>query len=239
LESEPYMLETKDLNAGYGKVGVLCDVSFHINQKEMVAIIGPNGAGKSTLLKTISGLVRAQSGEINFENGNIAGLSPDVIIRRGLAYVPEGGRVFPNMTVLDNVMMGAYSNPSILKTGVLDEVYTLFPILKNRSAQFARTLSGGERQMLAIGRGLVSRPKLILLDEPSLGVAPKLVDEIYEKIHALKGLGLTVLLVEQNTGYALELADRGYVLENGRIAMEGAAADLAASEHIKKVYLGL
>jgi branched-chain amino acid transport system ATP-binding protein len=233
------MLETKNLNAGYGKVAVLRDVSFHIDQKEMVAIIGPNGAGKSTLLKTISGMVRAKSGEITFDNEQIAGLAPDAIIRRRLAYVPEGGRVFPNMTVLDNLMMGAYSNPSILKTGVLDEIYTLFPILKNRSTQYARTLSGGERQMLAIGRGLVSRPKLIILDEPSLGVAPKLVDEIYEKIHALKGLGLTVLLVEQNTGYALELADRGYVLENGRVAMEGTAADLSSSEHIKKFYLGL
>jgi branched-chain amino acid transport system ATP-binding protein len=233
------MLEAKKLNAGYGKVAVLREVTFHIDQKEMVAIIGPNGAGKSTLLKTICGLVRAKSGEVNFESGNIAGLAPDMIVRRGLAYVPEGGRVFPNMTVIDNLMMGAYSNPSILKTGVLDEIYSLFPILKKRSAQFARTLSGGERQMLAIGRGLVSRPKLIMLDEPSLGVAPKLVDEIYEKIHALKGLGLTVLLVEQNTGYALELADRGYVLENGQIAMEGAAADLSASEHIKKFYLGL
>jgi branched-chain amino acid transport system ATP-binding protein len=233
------MLEAKKLNAGYGKVAVLREVTFHIGQKEMVAIIGPNGAGKSTLLKTICGLVRAKSGEVNFENGNISGLSPDMIVRRGLAYVPEGGRVFPNMTVLDNLMMGAYSNPSILKTGVLDEIYSLFPILKKRSAQFARTLSGGERQMLAIGRGLVSRPKLIMLDEPSLGVAPKLVDEIYEKIHALKGLGLTVLLVEQNTGYALELADRGYVLENGQVAMEGTATDLSASEHIKKFYLGL
>jgi branched-chain amino acid transport system ATP-binding protein len=239
LESERYMLEAKNLNAGYGKVAVLREVTFHIDQKEIVAIIGPNGAGKSTLLKTISGLVRAKSGEINFENGNIAGFSPDMIIRRGLAYVPEGGRVFPNMTVLDNLLMGAYSNRAVLKTGVVDEIYALFPILKKRSAQFARTLSGGERQMLAIARGLVSRPKLIMLDEPSLGVAPKLVDEIYEKIRALKGLGLTVLLVEQNTGYALELADRGYVLENGQVAMEGAAADLASSEHIKKFYLGL
>jgi branched-chain amino acid transport system ATP-binding protein len=191
------------------------------------------------LLKTISGLVRAQSGDIKFENDNIFGLSPDLVLRRGLAYVPEGGRVFANMTVLDNLMMGAYSNTAILKSGILEEIYTLFPILKNRSTQYARTLSGGERQMLAIGRGLVSRPKLIMLDEPSLGVAPKLIDEIYEKIHALKRIGLTVLLVEQNTGYALELADRGYVLENGQIAMEGTAADLSISEHIKKFYLGL
>jgi branched-chain amino acid transport system ATP-binding protein len=233
------MLEIKNLSSGYGKVSVLREVTFHLDQDEMVAIIGPNGAGKSTLLKTISGLVRPKSGEITFEGNPIAGLTPDLIIRRGLAYVPEGGRVFPNMTVLDNLMMGAYSNPSLLKKGILEEIYALFPILKNRSGQFARTLSGGERQMLAIGRGLVSRPKLIMLDEPSLGVAPKLVDEIYEKIHALKRIGLTVLLVEQNTGYALELADRGYVIENGQIAMEGAAAELSTSEHIKKFYLGL
>jgi branched-chain amino acid transport system ATP-binding protein len=239
LESEPYMLDIKNLNSGYGKVAVLRNVTFHLDQDEMVAIIGPNGAGKSTLLKTISGLVRAQSGEVKFQEQAIFNLSPDQVVRRGLAYVPEGGRVFPNMTVLDNLMMGAYSNPDILKTGVLDEIYTLFPILQKRSAQFARTLSGGERQMLAIGRGLVSRPKLIMLDEPSLGVAPKLVDDIYEKIHALKRTGLTVLLVEQNTGYALELADRAYVLENGQIAMEGTAATLSNSEHIKKFYLGL
>lgn len=233
------MLEINNLNSGYGKVSVLRNVTFHVDQDEMVAIIGPNGAGKSTLLKTISGLVRAQSGEVKFENDNIFCLSPDLVVRRGLAYVPEGGRVFPNMTVLENLMMGAYSNQGILKTGILEEIYALFPILKNRSAQFARTLSGGERQMLAIGRGLVSRPKLIMLDEPSLGVAPKLVDEIYEKIRALKHIGLTVLLVEQNTGYALELADRGYVIENGQIAMEGAASYLSSSDHIKKFYLGL
>lgn len=233
------MLEIKNLNSGYAKVSVLRNVTFHIDQKEMVAIIGPNGAGKSTLLKTISGLVRSQSGEVKFEDNNIFGLSPDLIVRRGLAYVPEGGRVFANMTVLDNLMMGAYSNPNILKTGILEEIYTLFPILKSRSAQFARTLSGGERQMLAIGRGLVSRPKLIMLDEPSLGVAPKLIDEIYEKIHALKRLGLTVLLVEQNTSYALELADRAYVLENGQVAMEGTAADLSTSDHVRKFYLGI
>jgi branched-chain amino acid transport system ATP-binding protein len=233
------MLEIKNLNSGYAKVSVLRNVAFHVDEDEMVAIIGPNGAGKSTLLKTITGLVRAQSGNVVFGKDDITGLAPNEVIRRGIAYVPEGGRPFPNMTVMDNLMMGAYSNRSILKTGVLDEIYDLFPILKKRSGQFARTLSGGERQMLAIARGLVSRPKLIMLDEPSLGVAPKLVDEIYEKIHALKRIGLTVLLVEQNTGYALELADRGYVLENGQIAMEGSAADLTNSDHIKKFYLGI
>lgn len=233
------MLEIKNLNSGYAKVSVLRNVAFHVDENEMVAIIGPNGAGKSTLLKTITGLVKAQSGNVIFGKDDITGLTPNEVVHRGIAYVPEGGRPFPNMTVMDNLMMGAYSNRNILKTGVLDEIYDLFPILKNRSKQFARTLSGGERQMLAIARGLVCRPKLIMLDEPSLGVAPKLVDEIYERIRDLKKLGLTVLLVEQNTGYALELADRGYVLENGQIAMEGSAADLANSDHIKKFYLGI
>jgi len=233
------MLEVKNISAGYGKVPVLRNVAFHIDADEMVAIIGPNGAGKSTLLKTIAGLIRAQSGAVQFGKDDITGMPPDQVVRRGIAYVPEGGRPFPNMTVLDNLKMGAYSRPEILKTGILEEIYELFPILHKRSSQYARTLSGGERQMLAIARGLVSRPKLIMLDEPSLGVAPKLVDEIYEKVASLKKSGLTVLLVEQNTGYALELADRGYVLENGQVAMEGASTELSNSEHIKRFYLGL
>ena len=233
------MLEVKNISAGYGKVPVLRNVAFHVDEDEMVAIIGPNGAGKSTLLKTIAGLIRAQSGAVQFGRDDITGMQPDQVMRRGIAFVPEGGRPFPNMTVMDNLKMGAYSRPEILKTGILDEIYQLFPILQKRSSQYARTLSGGERQMLAIARGLVSRPKMIMLDEPSLGVAPKLVDEIYEKIAALKKSGLTVLLVEQNTSYALELADRGYVLENGQIAMEGASAELSSSEHIKRFYLGL
>ncbi len=233
------MLEIKNLDSGYGKVTVLHGVSFHVEEGEMVAIIGPNGAGKSTLLKTICGLIRAQAGTVRFGKDEITGLPPNQVIRKGISYVPEGGRPFPNMTVLDNLMMGAYSNPAILKTGVLDEIYGLFPVLKKRSSQYSRTLSGGERQMLAIARGLISRPNLIMLDEPSLGVAPKLVDEIYEKIASLKNTGLTVLLVEQNTSYALELANRGYVLENGQVGLEGTAADLAASDHIRKSYLGL
>ncbi len=233
------MLEIKNLSAGYGKVPVLRDIAFHVETDEMVAIIGPNGAGKSTLLKTISGLVKAQAGGVHFGKDDLTGMAPDQVVRHGIAYVPEGGRPFPNMTVMDNLKMGAYSNPSVLKTGILDEIYELFPILKKRSGQYARTLSGGERQMLAIARGLVARPKMIMLDEPSLGVAPKLVDEIYEKIAALKKSGLTVLLVEQNTGYALELSDRGYVLENGQVVMEGSSAELSHSEHIKQYYLGL
>jgi branched-chain amino acid transport system ATP-binding protein len=233
------MLEVTNLSAGYGKVPVLRSVSFNIQPGEMVAIIGPNGAGKSTLLKAVSGMIKPQGGCIHFEGTDLAGMPPYQVVQKGIAYVPEGGRPFPNMSVLENLEMGAYSNRTLLKTGIVDEIYALFPILQKRSKQFARTLSGGERQMLAIARGLVSRPKLIMLDEPSLGVAPKLVDEIYEKIHALKGTGLTVLLVEQNTSYALEIADRGYVLENGQVGLEGPAAELAATDHIRKFYLGI
>lgn len=233
------MLEVNNLDAGYGKVPVLSNICIQVDENEVVAVIGPNGAGKSTLLKSISGLVKPRGGQVQFKDEPIAGLSPDLIVRRGVAYVPEGGRPFPNMTVSDNLKMGAFSNPAVLKTGILDEIYNLFPVLKQRSNQYARTLSGGERQMLAIARGLVSRPRLIMLDEPSLGLAPKLVDEIYEKVGLLKAAGLTVLLVEQNTAYALELANRGYVLENGKVVMQGSSQELSSSDHIKTFYLGL
>lgn len=233
------MLEVKNINSGYGKVPVISNVSIRVEEGETVAIIGPNGAGKSTLLKTIIGLVKQQSGAVIFLDNDITGHSPDQVVKKGLVYIPEGGRPFPNMSVNDNLRMGAYSDPAVLKTGVLEEIYELFPILKKRGNQYARTLSGGERQMLAIARGLVSRPKMIMLDEPSLGLAPKLVDEIYQKVSSLKKTGLTVLLVEQNTSYALELAERGYVLENGSVALVGPSTELAMNDHIKKYYLGL
>jgi len=233
------LLTVDNLNAGYGKVPILREVSFHIDSGEVVAIIGPNGAGKSTLLKNISGLIPPFGGTIDFNGTPIEGLSPHRITQNGISYVPEGGRLFMNMTVRDNLLMGAFTKRDILKTGILEDILTLFPILGKRSRQYARTLSGGEKQMLAIGRGLISDPKLLILDEPSLGLAPKLVDEIYEKLFALKRRGLTVLLVEQNITYALELADRGYVLENGRIVMEGSGRDLSIEDHIKKHYLGL
>ncbi len=233
------ILSVKDINAGYGKVTILREVSFHIEEGEILAIIGPNGAGKSTLLKTISGLISPVSGEVTFDEMSIGGLSPHRVTRRGISYVPEGGKLFPNMSIKDNLYMGAYIKRKNLKNNALEEVFELFPALADRQRQMARTLSGGEKQMLAIGRGLISRPKLLMLDEPSLGLAPKLVDDIYETLHILKEKGLTVLLVEQNTNYALELAGRGYVLENGRIVLEGEAGELASSEHIKKYYLGL
>lgn len=233
------LLEVSGLNAGYGKVPILHDVTFHIGEGEVVAIIGPNGAGKSTLLKTISGLVKPNSGKIAFGGQNIEGMEPYDVTRVGLSYIPEGGRPFPNMTVRDNLMMGAYVNRASFGDDVLDEIFEIFPVLAERQSQMARTLSGGEKQMLAIGRGLASRPRLLMPDEPSLGLAPKLVDDIYQKLHALRSLGLTVLLVEQNITYALELCDRGCVLENGRIVLEGTGEELAQNVHIKEHYLGL
>jgi branched-chain amino acid transport system ATP-binding protein len=234
------LLNITELSAGYHKVPVLHQVNFHVDEGETVAIIGPNGAGKSTLLKTISGLVKPRSGSVEYGGKQIAGWSSDAVVRAGLAYVPEGGRPFANMSVNDNLLMGAFSNREALRAGILDTMYEIFPVLKERGEQLAKTLSGGERQMLALARGLVSRPKLIMLDEPSLGLAPKLVDEIYEKIRLFrKEFGMTVLLVEQNTSYALELADRGYVLENGSIILEGDSPHLRDSEHVKKAYLGL
>jgi branched-chain amino acid transport system ATP-binding protein len=233
------LLKVDRLNAGYGKVPILKEVSLHVDAGEVVAVIGPNGSGKSTLLKNISGLIPPFGGSVRFDGASIEGLPAHHITQRGISYVPEGGKLFMNMTVRDNLLMGAFTRRDILKTGVLEDILSLFPILEKRDRQYARTLSGGEKQMLAIGRGLISDPKLLMLDEPSLGLAPKLVDEIYEKLFALKERGLTVLLVEQNITYALELADRGYVLENGRIAMEGSGRDLSIEDHIKKHYLGL
>lgn len=232
-------LAVAGLNAGYGRVPILRDLSFSISEGEAVAIIGPNGAGKSTLLKAISGLVTPTAGDIHFEGQTLTGLPPYEVTKKGLVYIPEGGRPFPNMAVRDNLLMGAFSNRQALKEGVLDEIYAIFPALQERQDQLARTLSGGEKQMLAIGRGLASRPRLLMMDEPSLGLAPRLVDDIYGKIQALRELGLTVLLVEQNITYALEFADRGYVLENGRIALEGSGRELSQNVHIREHYLGL
>ena len=233
------LLNVQDLSAGYGKVAVLHSISLDVAEHETVAIVGPNGAGKSTLLKSIAGLMRASTGKVELNGKEITGLTADLVVRERVSLVPEGGRIFPNMTVMDNLRMGAFSCRDNLKNGALEEMYELFPLLKLRSNQYARTLSGGERQMLAIARGLVSRPRLLMLDEPSLGLAPKLVDEIYSKIRILIERGMTVLLVEQNTRYALEIANRAYVLENGRKVMEGSAEELAHSDHVRKHYLGI
>jgi branched-chain amino acid transport system ATP-binding protein len=232
-------LQVSQLNAGYGKVPVLRDVSFQVDEGEVVAVIGPNGAGKTTLLKTISGLIRPSSGEIRFMGRSIGGLAPHDVAKAGISHIPEGRRLFDNMTVMENLLMGAYAKRENLKKGVLDEVFEMFPILKEREKQKAKDLSGGQKQMLAVGRGLVSKPVLLMLDEPSLGLAPILVDATYDKLQTLRERGLTVLLIEQNVNYALELASRAYVLENGRIVMQGSSDELARSEHVKTHYLGL
>ena len=232
-------LRVQGLRSGYGKVPILAGVDLLVAGGEVVAVVGPNGSGKSTLLKTICGLIRPYSGQILFDGRDLAGRPSYHIARAGISYVPEGGRLFPNMTVRENLLMGAFATPANLKSGLLEEIYTLFPILQRRGRQYAATLSGGEKQMLAISRGLVSSPKILMLDEPSLGIAPKLVEEIYDRLHALKAKGLTVLLVEQNTNFALELADRAYVLENGRIVLEGSGQDVAANPEIKRHFLGL
>jgi len=217
----------------------LRDINFQIEENEVVAIIGSNGAGKTTLLKTISKLISPFAGEIVFEGQNITKYPPHLISRAGIAHVPEGGKLFMNMTVYENLLMGTYINRKKIKKDVLEEIYQIFPILKKREKQLAKTLSGGEKQMLSIGRSLASQPKFIMLDEPSQGIAPKLVDDIYQKLSILKEKGLTMLLIEQNINYALHFAERAYVLENGKIVMKGNSKELLNSEHVKRHYLGI
>ncbi|MBA7536318.1 High-affinity branched-chain amino acid transport ATP-binding protein LivF [subsurface metagenome] len=215
------------------------DINFQIEENEVVAVIGSNGAGKTTLLKTISKLISPFTGEIIFEGQNITKYPPHLISRAGIAHVPEGGKLFINMTVYENLLMGTYINRKKIKKDVLEEIYQIFPILKKREKQLAKTLSGGEKQMLSIGRSLASQPKFIMLDEPSQGIAPKLVDDIYQKLSILKEKGLTMLLIEQNINYALHFAERAYVLENGKIVMKGNSKELLNSEHVKRHYLGI
>lgn len=233
------VLQIKDLSSGYGKVTILRDINFQIEENEVVAIIGSNGAGKTTLLKTISKLISPFAGEIIFEGQNITKWPPHLISQAGIAHVPEGGKLFPNMTVYENLLMGMYRNRKKIKKDILEEIFEIFPILKNREKQMAKTLSGGEKQMLSVGRGLAGQPKFLMLDEPSQGLAPKLIDSIYQKLSILKKKGLTMLLIEQNIIYALQFAGRAYVLENGKIVMKGNSKELLNSEHIKKHYLGI
>ncbi len=233
------VLQVKDLSSGYGKITILRDINFQVEENEVVAIIGSNGAGKTTLLKTISNLIPATAGDIIFQSKDIVKYPPHIISQLGIAHVQEGGKLFMNMTVYENLLMGTYKNRKHFQKDVLEDIYQIFPILKKREKQLAKTLSGGEKQMLAIGRSLASQPKFIMLDEPSLGLAPKLVDEIYYKLSILKKKGLTILLIEQNINYALQIAERAYVLENGKIVMEGDSKQLLKNEHIKKHYLGI
>jgi ABC-type branched-subunit amino acid transport system ATPase component len=233
------LLEARGITAGYGKIDILHDVSLHVKPGEIVSIIGPNGAGKSTAFKAIVGFITPRLGRIVFNGEEMTGLRPDLVLRRGLAYVPQGRIVFPQMTVLENLEMGAYieRDPARIAAS-LDVVYTLFPILGERRKQKAGTMSGGEQQMVAIGRALMTSPKLIMLDEPSLGLSPKFVTLIFEKLVEMKRTGYTLMVVEQNAARALAVADRGYVLELGRNRFEGAGPALLADPEVKRLYLG-
>jgi ABC-type branched-subunit amino acid transport system ATPase component len=227
------------MTAGYGKMAILHDVTLEVRPGEMVSVIGPNGAGKSTAFKTIVGFLRPTSGRVVFDGQDIAGLRPDQVLVRGLAYVPQGRIVFPQMTVLENLEMGAYIERDGTRIRqALDRVCALFPILGERRSQKAGTMSGGEQQMVAIGRALMTTPKLIMLDEPSLGLAPKFVTLIFDKLTEMKRAGFTLMVVEQNAARALAVADRGYVLELGRNRFEGTGEALLADPEVKRLYLG-
>jgi len=233
------MLKVKNLKVGYGNVPVIFDLSFEVRQGEVVAIVGSNGAGKSTLLKTISGILKPSAGEILFCDKRIDNIPAYRIVEMGISHVPEGRQVFGKMSIKDNLILGAYVLRSESeKAARLREVYELFPILRDRENQKAETLSGGEQQMLAIARGLMSNPRLLMVDEMSLGLAPFLVDRVMDTLKVIRNK-VTVLLVEQKVQEALEIADRGYVLQNGRLAMEGSGAELLESDIVKKAYLGL
>jgi branched-chain amino acid transport system ATP-binding protein len=234
------MLEVNAVSAFYGNIRALWDVSLSVDEKEIVALVGANGAGKTTMLNTISGLIRPASGSVQFCGLRIDRMLSCHIVKIGISHIPEGGKPFPEMTVRENLDMGAYHDATWRKREeTLEQVYRRFPILKEREGQLARTLSGGERQMLAIGRGLMSRPRLCALDEPSYGLAPLLVKEIFNVIKTLRDQGMSILLVEQNVQQTLEISDRAYVLENGRIVTEGPSRDLLKSDYVRKAFLGL
>ena len=232
------MLKVNDINVYYGAIHAIKGVSFQVSEGEVVTLIGANGAGKSTILNTVCGLLRSRTGSVEFLGKNLASLPAHKIVELGMAHVPEGRRIFQQMTVEENLEMGAYTQArSTIEPG-LERVYGQFPRLKERRRQVAGTLSGGEQQMLAMGRGLMSGPRLLMLDEPSMGLAPILVEQIFEIIRQLHKAGVTILLVEQNAQMALSVADRGYVLETGKIVATGAGADLLRDEAVKKAYLG-
>ena len=231
------MLKAENLNVFYGKIHALKDVSFEVHEGEVVALIGANGAGKSTTLKTISGILHSKTGKVEFMGEDISHIESYKLLPKGLAHVPEGRRIFLQMTVEENLEMGAYINKRVTAED-LESVYTRFPRLKERRNQIAGTLSGGEQQMLAMSRALMSHPKLLMLDEPSMGLAPILVEQIFDIIKELHAAGSTILLVEQNAEMALKIAERAYVMESGRITLTGTSKELMASDAIKKAYLG-
>lgn len=232
------MLEVKDLNVYYGLIHALHDVSFTVEQGEVVALIGANGAGKTTILHTVTGLLRAKSGSVVFEGSDITKKPGHEIVRFGMSHVPEGRRVFAELSVYENLKMGAYTRPNAEIADSISKVYARFPRLEERKGQLAGTLSGGEQQMLAMGRALMAKPKILLLDEPSMGLSPLFVGEIFRIIEEVSASGTTVLLVEQNAKKALSIADRAYVLETGNAVKTGKASDLLEDDAIKKAYLG-
>jgi branched-chain amino acid transport system ATP-binding protein len=238
MHTEP-LLDLRGLCAGYGEIEVLRGVDLTVGRGEIVAVLGSNGVGKSTLNRTISGIVRARSGSITFEGSAVEHTKPSEIVARGLIHVPEGRRIFPNLSVRENLDLGSYRRATERREANRERVYAIFPRLRERHVQHAGTLSGGEQQMLAIGRGLMAEPKLIILDEPSLGLSPLLVEELFALIVRINAAGVSILLVEQNVMQSLDVADRAYILADGLFVMSGIAADIAAHPELKRTYLGL
>jgi branched-chain amino acid transport system ATP-binding protein len=234
------MLRVDGLSTGYGRTQVIWDLSIKVDEGEFVALVGANGAGKTTLLKTISGVLRPWSGTVTFDDKRIDTIHPNDIVNMGLSHIPESRKLFTDMSIRENLEMGAYPKRSWKQRNqTMDEVFELFPRLKERANQLARTLSGGEQQMLAMGRGLMSQPRMVLVDEPSNGLAPIVVAEVFEILQSMRKTGMTILLVEQNVRQTLQIADRAYVLENGRLALEGVCSVLRESDHVRKAYLGM
>ena len=232
------MLKVDNINVYYGSIHAIKDISFEVCRGQIVTLIGANGAGKSTTLQTVSGLLHSKTGSIEFLGKSLAGVAPHRIVEHGLAHVPEGRRVFLQMSVEENLEMGAYTRPRSEISDSIADVYSRFPRLKERRKQISGTLSGGEQQMLAMGRALMSKPQLLMLDEPSMGLSPILVDQIFDIVNELHRAGTTILLVEQNAQMALSIADRAYVLESGKIVLSGSGEELLESEQVKKAYLG-
>jgi branched-chain amino acid transport system ATP-binding protein len=232
------MLKVENIHVFYDAIHALKGISFSVAEGELVTLLGGNGAGKTTTLKTLSGLLRPRLGRITLQNTPLEELEPHDIVRRGVAHVPEGRKVFPRFTVYENLSIGGYSRPRRALSSELEFVFGMFPRLRERQKQYAGTLSGGEQQMLAIGRALMAQPKLLLLDEPSMGLAPKIVEQILERIREINRAGVTVLLVEQNAAMALAISHRGYVLETGSVTLQGSAAELAGNDKVRQAYLG-
>jgi len=232
------VLEVRDLHVSYGEIRALKGVSFRVGEGEVVALLGNNGAGKTTTLRAISGLLAPRQGDVVFEGGSLVGVPSHAIVRRGVTHVPEGRRIFNRLSVLENLEMGAFTRSDARVSEDIDRVFSIFTRLEERRTQVAGTLSGGEQQMLAIGRALMAKPRLLLLDEPSMGLAPVLVEQIFETVQTINRQGVTILLVEQNAAMALSIAGRGYVLETGNMVLEGSARDLADNPDVRRAYLG-